>query len=368
MKILILANNDVGLYKFRKELIQQIVKKSKYKEGDSQVFISLPKGGLVPKLEELNCKFIETPIDRRGINPLRDLKLLLNYHKMIKNIRPDIVLTYTIKPNIYGGITCANLKIPYIATITGLGTAVEKKGFLQVITLNLYRIGLKNVNTVFFQNQDNLSFFQDRGLCIGKHRLVPGSGVNLTEYETISYPTNETIEFLFVARIMKEKGIEHYLNAAKVIKNKYRNTKFHVCGACEQDYIEQINALVREDIIIYHGLVEDMAQIYNKVHCVIHPTYYPEGLSNVLLEASSCGRPVITTNRSGCKEVVDEGKNGFLIKERSTSDLIEKIEKFIQMSWEDKKKMGLNGRKKVEKEFNRETVVNQYLKEIETIY
>lgn len=368
MKVLILANNDVGLYKFRKELISELINPGSYIDGridkSCDVIISLPDGKFVPELKKMGCKFIHTPIDRRGMNPVRDLKLLYYYNKMIKKIKPDIVLGYTIKPNIYGGIVCAQQHVPYVANITGLGTAVENKGVLQFITVNLYRIALRKVKTVFFQNQENEIFFLEKKICIGKHKMLPGSGVNLDYYKSLEYPNTEAIEFVFVARIMKEKGIDQYLEAAKVISKKYPNTKFHICGFCEQDYEKEIEKLHRDEIIIYHGLVDDMREIYKKVHCIIHPTYYPEGLSNVLLEASSCARPIITTNRSGCRETIVEGKNGYLVKEKDSSDLIKKIEQFIELTHDERMNMGLEGRKLVEREFDRKIVVKAYVQEI----
>ena len=163
---------------------------------------------------------------------------------------------------------------------------------------------------------------------------------------------------------MKEKGIEQYFEAAKYIKEKYPNTQFHICGFCEQEYEDKIKELSDKGIVIYHGLVVDMREIYQNIHCVIHPTFYPEGLSNVLLEASALGRPIITTNRPGCREVVIEGKNGFLILEKSDEDLIKKIEKFLKLSWNKKKELGLYGRKHVEENFNRDTVIKYYLEEL----
>ena len=154
------------------------------------------------------------------------------------------------------------------------------------------------------------------------------------------------------------------MDAAKAIKKKYPQTRFHICGFCEQAYEDQIKELEKAGIIIYHGLVVDMREIYEQVHCTVHPTYYPEGLSNVLLESAASGRPIITTNRSGCREVVDDGVNGYVVKEQDSKDLIEKIEKFMKLSWNDKKQMGLAGRQKVEKEFNRQIVIEKYLTEM----
>lgn len=368
MRILILANNDVGLYKFRKELIEELIYPGSYiskRVGEPcEVYVSLPDGKFVQKLEKIGCKYINTPVDRRGVNPLKDFGLLMLYRKILKKIKPDIVLGYTIKPNIYGGMACAEKNIPYVCNITGLGTAVENKGLLQTIALILYGFALRKVQTVFFQNSENERFFTKHKLCLGKHKMLPGSGVNLDYYQVKDYPKTHTIDFVFIARVMKEKGIDQYLDAAKVIRKKYPQTRFHICGFCEQDYEDQINEMEKAGIIIYHGLVADMRVIYEQIHCTVHPTYYPEGLSNVLLESAASGRPIITTNRSGCREVVDDGVNGYVVKERDSKDLIEKIEKFIDLSWGNKKQMGLLGRKKVEKEFDRRIVVGKYLAEI----
>lgn len=361
MKILILANNDIGIYKFRKELIEKLISLG------HEVYISLPYGEFVPLLKQIGCKFVDTPIDRRGVNPLKDFKLLLLYKKIIKKTNPNVVLSYTIKPNVYGGIICTWNKVPYISNITGLGTAVENKGILQLITTLLYKFALQNAQTVFFQNEENEKFFSGKKIAIGKHKMLPGSGVNLSYYQLLPYPNDNIVEFVFVGRIMKEKGIDQYLNAAKVIHKRHPNTRFHVCGFCEQAYEETIQKLQNIGIIIYHGLVDDMREIYKVTHCTIHPTFYPEGLSNVLLESAACGRPIITTNRAGCREVVDNGINGFTIKEKDSRDLIDKIEKFLQMTIEGKREMGHAGRKKVERQFDRQIVINKYLLELEKL-
>ncbi|WP_026679377.1 glycosyltransferase family 4 protein [Fictibacillus gelatini] len=358
-KILILANNDIGLYKFRKELIQELV--NKYK-----VYISLPYGDFIPKLQEMGCKFLDTPISRRGTNPITDLKLFLRYKKIIKETNPDVVLTYTIKPNVYGGLACRITKTPYISNITGLGSAVENGGFLQKITLFLYKISLKKAKCVFFQNQENKEFLNNK-ISINNYKLLPGSGVNLEDYSLLDYPSTKVIHFLFIGRVMKEKGIDQYLEAAQYIKKKYRNTEFHILGFCEGEYQDKLKNLQEKGIIQYHGMQSDIIKFLKFSHCTIHPTYYPEGMSNVLLESAASGRPSITTNRSGCREIIDDKINGFIIEQRNSKDLIEKIEYFLSLRYEIKKQMGLAGRRKVEKEFDRQKVVDFYLKEIEKL-
>lgn len=359
MNILILANNDIGLYNFRKELIGRLI------ELEHKIYISLPNGDRVKDLTKLGCKYVETEIDRRGTNPIKDFKLILKYKKIIKDIKPDIVLTYTIKPNIYGGIASRIRKVPQIANITGLGTAMENEGILQKVAIKLHRIALKKVHCCFAQNEDNLDFLKKHKIAESKLKLIPGSGVNLEKFHLLDYPKeNEPIEFLFISRIMKEKGIDQYLEMAEYIKSKYPNTIFHILGFCEQEYEQKLQELQAKEIIKYHGRQDNILPYMQSASCIIHPTYYPEGMSNVLLEACACGRPIITTNRAGCREIVENGINGFIVEEKNSKDLIEKVEKFIKLPNDEKREMGLEGRKKVEIEFDRNIVVESYIEEI----
>lgn len=367
-RVLILANNDVGLYKFRKELLEELLQPGSYLKGREdepcEVYISLPDGEYVSEMKNMGCYFINTPLERHGTNPFQELKLKATYKKTIKKVNPDIVFTYTIKPNIYGAMACKSLKVPCVMNITGLGTAVENPGLMQKLMLMLYIKALPGAKTVFFQNAENKRFFTDRGMAKDKYKMLPGSGVNLDNYRVLEYPPEDTVEFVFIARIMKEKGIDQYLEAARYIRKKYPQTRFHICGACEPEYDGELQNCQEDEIVIYHGMVNDIAVIHKITHCTVHPTYYPEGLSNVLLEASASGRPIITTNRSGCREVIDNGVNGFIVEQKNSKDLIEKIEMFISLSYEEKKAMGLAGRQKVEKEFDRKIVVNTYMNEI----
>lgn len=357
MKILIIANNDIGLYKFRRELIERLLE-------THEVHICLPNGEYVKELVKLGCVYHACEFDRHGTNPFTEVKLVAHYKKLVRMIAPGIVFTYTVKPNIYAGIACASLNIPYVANITGLGTAIENGGVMQKILLPLCKIGLRKAQKVFFQNEENRDFMLSKGVIKGEYDLLPGSGVNLREYKTSEYPSDETVRFAFISRIMKEKGIDQYLDAAEYIRAKYPDTEFHVCGFCEQAYEERLRELHNKGIIHYHGMIRDVKAFLKEIHCTIHPTYYPEGLSNVLLESCASARPIITTNRSGCREVVDDAVNGYVVREKDSDDLIEKVEKFLLLSYEQKKDMGLRGREKVEREFDRNIVVEKYLKEI----
>ena len=361
MRILILTNKDVGLYKFRKELLET------FRNNNYEVFASLPEGEFRKQIENLGCVYIATELNRRGTNPLEDINLYQTYKKLVKDINPDVVLTYTIKPNVYGGLVCQKYKKPYIANITGLGTALENKGPLQLLTSKLYRLGIRKANKVFFQNKDNLNFMLSHNIVKENYDLIPGSGVNLKQYKYKEYPNDEVIHFVFAGRMMAEKGFEEYLNCAEYIHNKYPNTLFHICGIKEENYYNRVEDLVNKGVCVYHGLVDDMKEIYDNAHCTILPTYYPEGMSNVLQESLACGRPIIATDRPGCKEIIEDGVNGFVVKAKDTNDVIEKVEKFLSLSNKQRAQLGLNGRKKVEEKFDRNIVVNKYMEIIKKI-
>ncbi len=358
-KVLIVCNSLSGLCNFRKELL------IKLKEEKYEIYVMAPENKYKNEIEEIGCNYIKMQMDSRGTNIFKDIELLKNYKKEIKRIKPDIVLTYTIKPNIYAGYVCKKLKIPYIANITGLGTAVENKGILQKLTVFLYRVGLKKAKCVFFQNRENLEFMLKKKIVKNNYKLIPGSGVNLEYHKLLPYPKENKIIFLFISRIIYEKGIEEYIETARVIKKKYTNTEFHILGSCNDDkYLEMIKELEKENIVIYHGQVDDVRKYQEISSCTIHPTFYPEGMSNTLLESCAAGRPVITTNRAGCREIVEDNVNGYLVDVKNTKMLIEKVEKFINLPYEEKKTMGINGRKKVEKEFDRNIVIREYIEEM----
>ena len=359
MKLLILANNDGGLLSFRRELLETLVKEQ------HEVLFCVPAGPSVDAIRAIGCRFVPCALlERRGTNPLKDLELLRFYRKLLRSERPDAALTYTIKPNVYGGMACGALRIPYLANVTGLGTAVENGGMLARVTTALYRMGLRKAQCVFFQNEENRDFMVSRGIVKGRHVLLPGSGVNLEKYRPAEYPRGETVDFIFVARVMREKGIDQYLEAAKAIRKDHPETRFHIYGYCEQDYKGTLEAMEKEGTVIYHGAVGNMPEVYPTAACTVHPTFYPEGLSNVLLESCACARPIITTDRAGCREVVDDGVNGFVVRQRDSADLIEKLERFLALSWEQRRDMGLAGRAKVEREFDRRIVVREYLERI----
>jgi len=357
MNIVIISNISRGLYSFRRELVE-ILSKS------HNVTVLAADTGHVSELKAMGCNFIDVPMDRHGTNPLKELQLISRYRKLLKDLKPEIALTYTIKPNIYGGMVCASLGIRQVANITGLGTAVENSGKTQKLMLALYRCGLRKAQMVFFQNQANMDYMIEKKVVKGRYDLLPGSGVNLEQYKVLEYPLGDTVHFTYIGRVTKKKGIEQFIEAAKTIHEEYPQTCFHICGRCDSEYETLIKELNEKGMVIYHGLIDDISGMHAISSCTLHPSYYPEGMSNVLLESCACARPIITTDRPGCREVVDDGVNGFVVKQRDSKDLIEKVEKFLNLSWEERRQMGLRGREKVEKTFDRSIVIKKYLEAI----
>ena len=362
MKILILANNDVGLYKFRKELIESFINQN------HEVYISLPKGEYVTSLEMMGCQYIRTEFDRRGMNPLKDLKLLSFYWKIIKKIRPDVVLTYTIKPNIYGGIICRLKHVPYLTNITGLGTAIENESILSLILMIMYKLAIKKSANVFFQNAENKRYFEEKHLVKDNTSLIPGSGVNLNEHAFEEYPQDDgAIRFLFVGRIMKDKGIGELLECAKEIYKKQLNVRFDIVGGFDEEvYRNTITGLEQKGILKYYGHQNDVHAFIKSHHATILPSYH-EGLSNVLLETAATGRPIIASNIAGCKETFEEGISGIGFEPKDGKSLFLAVERFIELPYDKKRMMGIRGREKIEKEFDRNIVIAAYINQINII-
>lgn len=356
-KILILANDTTYVYNSRDQLLDYLVK-----TGNEVVVVSKLLS-LQEELKALGCRLIDVDTGRRGTNPIHDLSLLKKYRMILKEEQPDMVLGFNIKPNIYGGFACKRLKIPFFVNITGLGTALEKPGLLSFLVIQLYKLSLSKAACVFFQNTDNQAFFTKHNILTKSTEtcLLPGSGVNLQRYQLMPYPTSETIHFLCVARLMKQKGIDLYLAAAKEISQLTQPTVFHLCGFCDDPaYLEMVEEAEEAGYVKYHGEQKEMEPYYAQAHCVVLPSF-SEGMSNVLLEAAACGRPIITSDRSGCKETVDAGISGFVVPVEDEGPLIQAIKDFMALSTEERRAMGLAGRAKIEREFDRGIVVQEYV-------
>ena len=358
MKIALIANDTTFIYNLRREVLEKLV------EEGHQVTVLCQFRSHREALEQIGCQIYDIPIGRRSTNPLADIRLLYNFFQVLKKINPDVVFTNNIKPNVYAGIACRMLGIKYVPNITGLGTPVENPGKLQFLAIRLYKYGVAGADTIFFQNEENVRFFEQHHMLPKNSHvcLLPGSGVNLQTHPKLPYSPGDVVHFLFVARLLKEKGIELYLSAAKRIVQNHPNVMFHICGGCDDPkYRKIVKEAENAGYLQYHGEQNNMRPYFQMAHCVVHPSYYPEGMSNVLLEAAASGRPVIATDRSGCRETVDAGKSGYLIPIKDEDALVAALEDFLGLTWEERAALGNAGRMKMEHEFDRQMVVRKYM-------
>ena len=352
-KILILTNHSYMLYRFRLELIQELMK-------SHEVVLSMPFVGHEEDFQALGLRCIETDIDRRGINPATDLKLFHTYLRLLKEEKPDLVITYSIKPNIYGGLACRIAGVPYCANVQGLGTAFQRKGLAQFVTV-LYKLALGKARTVFFENRENAEEFCRRGiLSAEKETILPGAGINLERYSYVPYPENKAIHFLYLGRIMKEKGMDELFAAMRRLREKFgAGMVLDIVGFFDDEgYKAQVDQLVAEGIAVYHGFQSDPLPYYTAADCVVLPSYH-EGMSNVLLEAAATGRPVITSDIPGCREAVEDGKTGLLCKARDCASLYEQMARMAETSPADRQAMGLAAHEKMLQEFDKHLVVEK---------
>ena len=362
-RILVLANNDVGLYRFRKDLLAAFLKIG------YEVYISLPDGGFVPELVQLGCRYLNIPIDRRGMNPLHDGKLFHQYRVILREIKPDLVITYTIKPNIYGGIACRMAHIPYAVNITGLGSAIENGGWLKKFVLALYKPALKDAKVIFFENTGNRDTLVAAGVVPnGRDVVLNGAGVNLEDYPYQPYPQEGSVHFLFVGRVMREKGVDEFFAAARRMKQTYgQQVEFHIAGSFEEVYKPAMDKLEQEEIVKYHGYQSDMKPIYAMASCVVLPSYH-EGMSNVLLEAAASGRPLITSDIPGCREAVENGVSGYLCPVKNAGALYDAIQRFAELPKDLKAEMGRRGRARMEQHFSKKAVVTETIQHLGIVH
>ncbi|MCM1385946.1 MAG: glycosyltransferase family 4 protein [Bacillus sp. (in: Bacteria)] len=356
-RVLILINSSGGLYDFRNEFVEALLK-------DNEVFVSAPDDVKIKELLEEGCQVIHTPINRRGINPIEDLKLYQAYHNMMKELQPDLVITYTIKPNIYGGFCAGRMKIPYITTITGLGGAFDKKGLFLQLIIHMYRAGMKKAACVFFQNAENRNIFKKFGIVGRFDRLVMGSGVSLKHHVYEEYPKREETHFLFVGRVMKERGILEFLGAAKQLHSD--TVFFDILGYCDEDYQETLEELEKEGVIRQLGFHTEVHSYLADASAVVVASFH-EGMSNALIEAAATGRPAIASNISGCMEAFEEGRTGFGFTPGNTEELVLAMKKFLALSYEERAEMGRAARQKMEREFDRKLVTAAYMDEVHRI-
>ena len=354
MKILIITNHSYMLWRFRKELIQELMK-------EHEVVLSMPFVGHEEDFKALGIRCINTHVDRRGINPKTDLKLMKSYDRLMKEEKPDLVITYSIKPNVYAGLVCNIRKVSYFANVQGLGTAFQTPGLTQFVTL-LYKAALCGAKGVFFENQANAEEFRKRKIVDAKKQIIlNGAGINLEEYPYQEYPENEKLHFLYLGRIMREKGMDELFAAVQKLHEEGEAFVLDLVGFFEDEYKEQVEALEQRGVAVFHGFTEDPKPYYGGADCVVMPSYH-EGMSNVLLEAAAIGRPVITSDIPGCREAVEDGKSGMLVEVRNSESLYGAMKQMLKLSRKERMAMGVAGCQKMAREFDKRTIVAETVK------
>ena len=361
-RVLILCNSSGGLYDFRNDLPLRLLSR-----GD-EVIVSVPDDVRAGELAGEGCTVIHTDIDRRGTNPLRDLSLIRAYDRLMVTYRPDIILTYTIKPNVYGGWCAARRHIPYIATVTGLGSAFRREGMVRRLIVTMYRMGLKKASCVFFQNEANRDIFGEYGILRGgiRNRVVSGSGVDLEHHTPAPYPghSDDIVRFLYVGRLMREKGTMEYIAAARRLHELYGD-RVSVCaiGYSDEDMGGEPERAVSEGCLRLIPFDKEIRPYYHEADVVVMPSYH-EGMSNVLMEAAATARPVIGSDIPGCRELIEDGVTGLLCKPGDSESLIRAMCRMMDMSADSRRLMGEAGRARMERLFDRRAVIDAYMDEL----
>lgn len=362
MKILIAVNEWTTLVNFNHEVVQALL------DSGYEVIVTAPYDERLNRYVTMGCQYIDTPMSRRGTNPIADLSLLLQYLKIFSANKPDCVLSYTVKPNIYASIAAMLLRIPRLNTVTGLGVMLTGNKIVRNLMMFLQKIAMSSSDCIFFPSTFNRDHFLKYGISGKKYRMVSGSGVNLARHTLEEYPADNGVTiFLAVMRIMKDKGIFELIEAIREVKQEY-NIEVHILGSYEtgNNYYEQLQSWISEGLIIYHGQQKDVHSFMQQAHCLIHTSYH-EGMSNVCQEMAATGRPILASDIPGCRETFVDGVNGFGFRVKDSKDLADKMKKFIRLTYDTKKQMGLAGRAKMEREFDRNGVIKATIEEIELV-
>lgn len=350
-KILIVSNSTFIEYRFRKRTIKKLLKYYK-------VYLLAPFEEYESDLRKLGCELIELKINGRGTNLIEELSTFKQINSVVRIIKPDVLITFTIKPNIYSGLILSKKKVKHVANLTGLGSALENRGIKNKIIKNLYIKALEKSDYLIFQNLENKYKAENMGILQKqKYLLTPGSGVDLDKFIYVDYPQNDRLELLFIGRVMKDKGIDELIVLDKFIKDKGLNASISIIGKLiESEYETRL----KETNIKYLGFKKDTISYMKESDIIIHPSYH-EGMSNALLEGAAIGRPLLASNIAGCREIIEDGKTGFLFELGDKKSLINAFFKIYNLSYEDRKKMGKEGRIKVQREFDREIVSDIYM-------
>ena len=370
-RIVISINASWNIYNFRAGLVRSLV------QSGYEVIAAAPRDDFSERLLRLGCRHFELPMDNKGTSPFRDGILFLRYYRLLRRLRPDAFLGYTIKPNVYGSIAAHLLGIPVLNNVSGLGTVFVRETWLTKIAKMLYRMALRPSQTVFFQNEEDRDLFISRGLVRGERTaLLPGSGIDLDKFSPQPPPPDGnhsgSLIFLLVARLIWEKGIGEYVEAARIVKREFPDARFQILGFLDVENRSaisrsQVQTWAGEGVIEYLGVADDVRPMLAAASCVVLPSYYPEGTPRTLLEAAAMGRPIITTDTPGCRNVVDDGVNGYLCAARDHNDLAAKMIAFLALDFARQEQMGSASRIKAETDYDEQIVVDRYLAALDCV-
>lgn len=360
MKVAIVLNTSWNIYNFRMNLVRSL-----QAEGH-EIHTVAPTDDYTHFLIEAGCMHHAVKMDSRGANPVKDLALIVELYGIYKRIKPDVILHYTIKPNVYGSLAASFLRIPVVNNVCGLGTVFLKDDLLSSIAMFLYRVSFKFPKKVFFQNPDDLKLFLDKKL-VPRHTvdLLPGSGIDLEKFKPVSFQRNQKFTFLLISRLITDKGILEYIDAVKKLKGEGLNARFQVLGAIDPEHKrgikrEVIQEWINSGLIEYLGTTKDVRHFIELADCVVLPSYR-EGTPRTLLEAASSSKPIVATNVPGCNQVVEDKFNGLLCNMKDSADLAAKMRSMATYDDETLKNMGINGRRKMETEYDESIVIDKYL-------
>lgn len=368
--VALLTNDNDDVYCFRKELIEAII------DAGYEMLISCPYGEKFELMTHLEYRYDDPVIDRRGTNIVSDLKLFIHYLNLFIKNKPSVILTYTAKPNVYAGLAAFLLGIPVISNVTGFGSVLNEGGLKQKFIMSLFKFAYRRSACVMFQNSTNMKLAEETGMVKGEHKLIPGSGVNTDRYPLQPYPDGgngkdgKKVVFNYIGRILHDKGVDDYMEAAKRIKAEYPNTEFNMLGfiePTEMHYKDILAELEEKNIVKYRGSLKDIKPFVTASHATIHPSTYGEGMSNVLLESASSGRPIISTDNPGCQETFIDGETGFIYHGGDVDALCKQIKKFLALPNEERKTMGEKGREYIKANFSRDIVIKAYLEKINNL-
>ncbi|SDZ12084.1 galacturonosyltransferase [Tessaracoccus flavus] len=358
-RVLVFANDYTSVFHFRRELLRRLVS-----DGHA-VELVLPVDDRNQAFAEIGCSVTQLPLSRFGTNPIEELGTLVRFMKIVRSARPDVLVTFTAKPNIYGGIASQICRVPLVSAVTGLGATFQQPGFLRTGMTLLYRLALRGASRVMFENSSNRQLFLDRHVVAeGNSTVVSGAGVNLAENPLVPYPEKQDVtRFIAVARVRRDKGYDQLFEAIKQVCAHRDDVEFHIVGWYEDEsYRQRLLEVAADYPVIVHGGVsqEQVRGLLAQADCLIHPSHH-EGMANVILEASAAGRPCLVSDIPGCREAVDSEVSGFLFPAKDAPALAECVERFTGLPTEQRRQMGLAARQKMELEFGRDAVVDSYV-------